>query len=70
MTQSIIKLLSRIVKPSEAYKSKEMSLNDHSYGITNDPLSHFALAFCGIIHDGMFYFVLRLVFVRGRLETQ
>ena len=28
-----------------------MSLNDHSYGITNDPLTHFAVAFCGLIHD-------------------
>ena len=49
VTLSIIKLLSRIVKPSG--KSKEMSISDHSYGITNDPLTHFAVAFCGLVHD-------------------
>lgn len=53
VTLSILKLLSRIVKPSRLDKSYDNACsNDHSYGITNDPLTHFAVAFCGLIHDG------------------
>ncbi|CAB9508024.1 Receptor-type guanylate cyclase gcy [Seminavis robusta] len=52
VTLSIIKLLSRIVKPSEReLATSDLSLHDHSYGITSDPLTHFAVAFCGLIHD-------------------
>ena len=53
VTMSILKLLSRIVKPSirERQSSQIASLHDHSYGITSDPLTHFAVAFCGLIHD-------------------
>ncbi|KAL3920422.1 MAG: hypothetical protein SGILL_003274, partial [Bacillariaceae sp.] len=48
VTMSILKLLSRIVRPS----GDEMGdLADHSYGITADPLTHFACAFIGLIHD-------------------
>ncbi|KAL3912259.1 MAG: hypothetical protein SGILL_006953 [Bacillariaceae sp.] len=48
VTMSILKLLSRIVKPSS---QEAGNLSDHSYGITADPLTHFACAFCGLIHD-------------------
>jgi hypothetical protein len=52
---SIIKLLSRIVKPSEQRRGGEAqtSLHDRSYGITSDPLTQFACAFCGLIHDAV-----------------
>lgn len=50
---SILKLLSRIVKPSarDRVGATTASLDDYSYGITADPLTHFAVAFCGMIHD-------------------
>jgi 3'5'-cyclic nucleotide phosphodiesterase len=48
VTMSILKLLSRIVSPSGDDLDQ---LADHSYGITADPLTHFACAFCGLIHD-------------------
>lgn len=61
VTLSILKLLSRIVKPSDNDKGENCSLNDHSYGITNDPLTHFAVAFCGLIHDGKVYCLMEPV---------
>lgn len=62
VTMSILKLLSRIVKPSDNDKGENFSLHDFSYGITHDPLTHFAVAFCGLIHDGTLHiFLLRLV---------
>ena len=51
VTMSILKLLSRIVKPSQRDRSSQLSLEDFSYGITSDPLTHFAVAFVGLIHD-------------------
>jgi len=53
VTMSILKLLSRIVKPSarDRVDSNTASLDDYSYGITADPLTHFAVAFVGMIHD-------------------
>ncbi|KAG7341727.1 adenylate/guanylate cyclase with integral membrane sensor [Nitzschia inconspicua] len=48
VTMSILKLLSRIVQPSG---DDFNNVADHSYGITADPLTHFACAFCGLIHD-------------------
>jgi 3'5'-cyclic nucleotide phosphodiesterase len=52
VTMSIVKLLSRIVKPSDRERgAAESSLHDRSYGITSDPLTQFACAFCGLIHD-------------------
>lgn len=47
---SVIKLLSRIVKPSQI-GIYGPSLHDHSYGITSDPLTQFACAFSALIHD-------------------
>ena len=32
-------------------KSSESNLAGHSYGITSDPLTQFAVVFCSIIHD-------------------
>jgi class 3 adenylate cyclase len=48
VTMSILKLLSRIVQPTGDDLD---NMADHSYGITADPLTHFACAFCGLIHD-------------------
>ena len=52
---SVLKLLSRIVKPSNTLgqqaSTKTKSDLDRSYGITTDPLVHFACAFCALIHD-------------------
>ena len=51
---SVIKLLSRVVKPSKCdldSNNDQESLHDRSYGITSDPLTHFACAFSALIHD-------------------
>jgi class 3 adenylate cyclase len=48
VTMSILKLLSRIVRPSHG---DDFDPADHSYGITCDPLTHFACAFVGLVHD-------------------
>ncbi|CAB9512833.1 Receptor-type guanylate cyclase gcy [Seminavis robusta] len=44
---SIVKLMQRIVTPKKGDESEDHS----SYGITNDPLTWFACAFSGLIHD-------------------
>lgn len=67
VTMSVTKLLSRIVAPSdfeweatdEDGKGEEdkmkrkvaSTLHDHTYGITSDPLTQFALVFSAMIHD-------------------
>lgn len=56
VTMSVVKLLSRIVAPSDIeYTEDEIktgkSLHDHTYGITSDPLTQFACVFSALIHD-------------------
>jgi hypothetical protein len=63
VTMSVVKLLSRIVAPSHihiedvaALTEKETTrlaskLHDHTYGITSDPLTQFAVVFAALIHD-------------------
>ncbi|KAL7571614.1 hypothetical protein ACA910_011154 [Epithemia clementina (nom. ined.)] len=54
---SVVKLLSRIVAPSEVdYESSDRkegasSLHDHTYGITSDPLTQFSCVLSALIHD-------------------
>jgi class 3 adenylate cyclase len=56
---SVIKLMSRIVAPSDLLQKTEMqkkskvaaTLHDHTYGITSDPLTQFACAMSALIHD-------------------
>jgi len=50
---SVVKLLSRIVAPSEIElaSSGASSLHDHTYGITSDPLIQFSTVFSALIHD-------------------
>jgi hypothetical protein len=52
---SVIKLLSRIVAPEDVLKEDaavvDKRLHDHTYGITSDPLTQFAVAFSALIHD-------------------
>jgi Adenylate and Guanylate cyclase catalytic domain/3'5'-cyclic nucleotide phosphodiesterase len=51
---SVVKLLSRIVAPSEIDLDSDDEaaiLHDHTYGITSDPLTQFACAFGALIHD-------------------
>lgn len=54
---SVVKLLSRIVAPSEAdflqmeVSNELYSLHDHTYGITSDPLTQFACVLSALIHD-------------------
>eukprot|EP00934_Nitzschia_sp_Nitz4_P007269 Nitzschia sp. Nitz4//scaffold229_size32011//3230//7371//NITZ4_007915-RA/size32011-processed-gene-0.6-mRNA-1//1//CDS//3329542847//7259//frame0 len=50
VTMSVVKLLSRIVAPTESMET-ENALHDHTYGITSDPLTQFACAFAAMIHD-------------------
>ena len=58
VTMSVIKLMSRIVAPDLEDQKKmcragevASRLHDHTYGITSDPLTHFACAFSALIHD-------------------
>lgn len=59
MTQSLTKLLSRVVAPDEVdyeklkYKKKAgtSTLHKFTYGITSDPLTQFACAISALIHD-------------------
>ena len=57
---SINKLLARIVAPDITDESDQglagkqnlaMALHDHTYGITSDPLTQFAVVLSGLIHD-------------------
>ena len=61
VTMSVVKLMSRIVAPSEneltaeeltrQSEDRELVLHDHTYGITSDPLTQFACLFSALIHD-------------------
>jgi hypothetical protein len=54
VVMSVVKLLSRIVAPDiteETGKDMASTLHDHTYGITSDPLTHFAGVFSALIHD-------------------
>jgi len=60
VTMSVVKLLSRIVSPSERTMDMSQSasqsfsaddMDDISYGITSDPLVQFACVFCALVHD-------------------
>jgi hypothetical protein len=56
VTMSVSKLLSRIVAPDEVINGKYghdlgMSLHDHTYGITSDPLTQFSIVLAALIHD-------------------
>jgi len=52
---SVSKLLSRIVAPDEVLNgeatNKQLSLHDHTYGITSDPLTQFSVVLAALIHD-------------------
>ena len=47
---SVVKLLSRIVAP-DVDEVRNKSLHDHTYGITSDPLTRFAVVFAALVHD-------------------
>ena len=47
---SVVKLLSRVVAP-DIGEVKDKSLHDHTYGITSDPLTRFAVVLSALIHD-------------------
>jgi class 3 adenylate cyclase len=64
VTMSVVKLLSRIVAPSDIKVEVDnindsgtgamtfaSTLHDHTYGITSDPLTQFACIFSALIHD-------------------
>ncbi len=46
---SVVKLLSRIVAPD--VENMTGTLHDHTYGITSDPLTRFAVVLSALIHD-------------------
>ena len=50
VTMSVCKLMSRIVAP-DVDDMENKSLHDHTYGITSDPLTRFAVVFSALIHD-------------------
>jgi hypothetical protein len=49
VTMSVMKLLNRIVAPDNGDDARE--LHDHTYGITSDPLTQFAVVFSAMLHD-------------------
>lgn len=49
VTMSVVKLLSRIVAPD--VEDMKGTLHDHTYGITSDPLTRFAVVLSALIHD-------------------
>ena len=53
VTMSVVKLFSRIIAPDKdkVWEDNEKSLHDHTYGITSDPLTQFAVIVSGLIHD-------------------
>jgi hypothetical protein len=63
VTMSVTKLLSRIVAPSDLLDDFEghdneaddiknaSTLHDHTYGITSDPLTQFAVVLSALVHD-------------------
>ena len=51
VTMSVVKLLSRINAPDITGKCNDKTLHDHTYGITSDPLTCFAVVFSALIHD-------------------
>jgi hypothetical protein len=53
VTMSVTKLLSRIVAPDveQLEDVNNRSLHDHTYGITSDPLTRFAVVLAALIHD-------------------
>jgi hypothetical protein len=55
VTMSVSKLLSRIVAPKAVTESKRdnmaLALHDHTYGITSDPLTQFAVVLAALLHD-------------------
>lgn len=57
VVMSVIKLLGRIVAPSDLAEKAStvdriaVTLHDHTYGITSDPLTQFACLLIALIHD-------------------
>jgi hypothetical protein len=53
VTMSVVKLLSRIVAPNINFDGQDVasSLHDHTYGITSDPLTQFAVVLSALFHD-------------------
>jgi hypothetical protein len=54
----VVKMLSRVVAPDEVLSSEQddehamqKNLHDHTYGITSDPLTQFAVVLSALVHD-------------------
>jgi hypothetical protein len=51
VTQSVTKLLTRVIAADVAESKRTTKLHQYTYGITSDPLAQFAVAFSALIHD-------------------
>eukprot|EP00980_Cylindrotheca_fusiformis_P017448 scaffold5439_cov132-Cylindrotheca_fusiformis.AAC.7 len=51
VTMSVTKLLGRIVAPDIDGSTDARNLHDHTYGITSDPLTQFAVVLSALLHD-------------------
>ena len=55
MTKSLDKLLTGVVAPKELSgvddKRRSQTTHEYTYGISSDPLTHFAVVFSALIHD-------------------
>ena len=47
----VTSVLRRIVAPKNL-EDRNISLHDHTYGITSDPLTQFSVVMSALIHDG------------------
>jgi 3'5'-cyclic nucleotide phosphodiesterase len=77
VTMSAVKLLSRIVVPADLdfddtkvtndkkhQRAMASKMHDHTYGITSDPLTQFAVVLSALIHDADHYGVPNAVLVK------
>ncbi|CAB9514914.1 Receptor-type guanylate cyclase gcy [Seminavis robusta] len=58
VTMSVVKMISRVVAPEEVLSAEQddegamqKNLHDHTYGITSDPLTQFAVVLSALVHD-------------------
>lgn len=75
VTMSVSKLLARIVAPDSVDPAEQMKRkkfeslrHDHTYGITSDPLTQFAVVFSALIHDADHPGCPNTVLVRDKTE--
>lgn len=69
---SVVKLLARIVAPSDMdFENRDgavSTLHDHTFGITTDPLTQFSCVLSAVIHDAAHHGVTNAQLIKERNE--